>query len=75
MLELKSSAWNSKKEADVTSMLNAILALQNVDITAELDIHAKLKEWLEHTNKVRELNKQRATLESALIQAEKTVTE
>jgi DNA repair exonuclease SbcCD ATPase subunit len=31
-LEIKSSAWNNKKEADITKMLNAILALQNVDI-------------------------------------------
>jgi len=72
-LEIKSKAWETKKEADVTKMLNAILALQSVDIVAELDSHAKLKEWLEHSNKVRELNKQKATLESALIQAEKTL--
>ena len=72
-LELKSSAWDNKKEADVTKMLNAILALQNVDIVAELDAHTKLKAWLEHANKIRELTKQKATLESALIQAEKAL--
>ena len=72
-LEIKSSAWNSKKESDVTKMLNAILALQNVDIEAELAAHTNLKAWLEHSSKVRELNKQKATLESALIQAEKTL--
>jgi len=72
-LEIKSSAWNSKKEADVTKMLNAILALQNVDITTELQLHFDLKAWLEHSNKLRELNKQKATLESALIQAEKSL--
>jgi DNA repair exonuclease SbcCD ATPase subunit len=72
-LEIKSSAWNSKKESDVTKMLNAILALQNVDIEAELAAHTNLKAWLDHSSKVRELNKQKATLESALIQAEKTL--
>lgn len=72
-LQIKSNAWNSKKEADVTKMLNAILALQNVDIEAELDAHQKLKEWLDLSNRIRELNKQKATLESALIQAEKTL--
>jgi len=73
-LEIKSSAWNNKKETDVTKMLNAILALQNVDITTELQLHFDLKAWLEHSNKLRELNKQKATLESALIQAEKSLT-
>jgi len=72
-LEIKSSAWNNKKEGDVTKMLNAILALQNVDIAGELEAHASLKLWLENSSKVRELNKQKATLESALIQAEKTL--
>lgn len=73
-LEIKSSAWNNKKETDITKMLNAILALQNVDITTELQLHFDLKAWLEHSNKLRELNKQKATLESALIQAEKSLT-
>jgi DNA repair exonuclease SbcCD ATPase subunit len=72
-IEIKSSAWNSKKESDITKMLNAILALQNVDIEAELTAHNDLKAWLEHSSKIRELNKQKATLESALIQAEKTL--
>lgn len=72
-LELKSRAWDSKKEADVTKMLNAVLALQNVDIVNELEQHNKLKEWLDYSKKIRELNKQKATLESALIQAEKTL--
>ena len=72
-IEIKSSAWNSKKESDITKMLNAILALQNVDIEAELTAHTDLKAWLEHSSKIRELNKQKATLESALIQAEKTL--
>jgi len=72
-LEIKSSAWNSKKESDITKMLNAILALQNVDIESELTAHTNLKAWLEHSSKIRELNKQKATLESALIQAEKTL--
>jgi DNA repair exonuclease SbcCD ATPase subunit len=71
-LEIKSSAWDTKKEADVTKLLNAILALQSVDIVAELDSHIKLKAWLELDTKIRALNKQKATLESAVIQAEKT---
>lgn len=72
-LEIKSSAWDTKKESDITKMVDAILALQNVDIAAELQAHADLKAWLEHDSKIRSLNKQKATLESAVIQAKKTL--
>jgi DNA repair exonuclease SbcCD ATPase subunit len=71
-LEIKSSAWDTKKESDIAKMVNAILALQSVDIATELQAHADLKAWLEHDTKIRSLNKQRATLESAAIQAQKT---
>jgi DNA repair exonuclease SbcCD ATPase subunit len=72
-LELKSSAWDSKKESDITSLLNSILQLSKVDIDYELNLHAQLKTWTEHNSKIRELNKQKATLESAVGQAEKTL--
>ncbi len=72
-LELKSSAWDTKKESDVTKLLNAILALQNVNIEAELQAHLDLKSWIELSNRIKELNREKATLESALIQAEKTL--
>lgn len=71
-LEIKSSAWENKKEADITKMVNAILALQNVDIEKEIAAHAALKAWEELDNKIRALNKQKATLESAVTQAQKT---
>jgi DNA repair exonuclease SbcCD ATPase subunit len=72
-LDLKSSAWENKKESDITSLLNAIVQLQSVDIVAELAEHQSLKEWIENDIKVRNLNKQKATLESALIQANKSL--
>jgi DNA repair exonuclease SbcCD ATPase subunit len=71
-LEIKSSAWENKKEADVTKMVNAILALQNVDIEREIQAHVELKAWEELDSKIRLLNKQKATLESAVIQAQKS---
>jgi DNA repair exonuclease SbcCD ATPase subunit len=71
-LEIKSSAWDSKKESDITKMLDAILALQNVDIIAEIAAHIELKAWLDLDTKIRNLNKQKATLESAVAQAQKT---
>jgi DNA repair exonuclease SbcCD ATPase subunit len=72
-LGIKSSAWDNKKESDVTKLLNSILELSKVDIDYELGLHAQFKAWSESNNKLRELNKERATLESAVGQAEKTV--
>lgn len=72
-LEIKSSAWESKKESDLTKLLNAIVELRNVDIEAELQSHVALQQWQENDNALRELRKQKATLESAKIQADKAV--
>ena len=72
-LGIKSSAWDSKKEADIENLGRAMMRLENVDIEAELLAHTQLKVWDENNTKIKNLNKQRATLESALIQAEKTV--
>jgi DNA repair exonuclease SbcCD ATPase subunit len=72
-LEIKSSAWESKKESDVTKLLNAILELGTVDIEYELKLHADLRAWEEDNKRIQNLNKQRVTLETAVTQAEKTV--
>lgn len=72
-LKIKSSAWESKKESDIENLGRAMMRLENVDIEAELIAHAQLKQWNEHNTKVQNLNKQKATLESALGQAERTV--
>jgi DNA repair exonuclease SbcCD ATPase subunit len=72
-LGIKSNAWDSKKEVDIENLGRAMMRLENVDIEAELLAHVQLKLWDENNVKIKNLNKQRATLESALIQAEKTV--
>jgi len=72
-LGIKSNAWDTKKESDIENLGRAMMRLENVDIEAELIAHTKLKAWKEHDVKIRNLNKQRATLESALGQAERTV--
>lgn len=72
-LEIKSSAWENKKSSDIESLGRAMMRLENVDIEAELAAHLQLKAWKEHNVKIQNLNKQRATLESALGQAERTV--
>ena len=72
-LEIKSSAWENKKTSDIENIGRAMMRLETVDIEAELAAHTELKLWFEHNTKITNLNKQSATLQSALGQAEKTV--
>jgi DNA repair exonuclease SbcCD ATPase subunit len=72
-LGLKSSAWNKKQEEEVQRLGTAIIKLEAVDISAEIALHSALKTWLENSNKIRDLGKQRSTYEAAVGQAEKAV--
>jgi DNA repair exonuclease SbcCD ATPase subunit len=72
-LKIKSSAWQTKKERDIESLAAAIAELENVDIDKELQLHRDLKSWEEKDTALRNLTKQKATLESAVVQAEKSV--
>jgi DNA repair exonuclease SbcCD ATPase subunit len=69
----RQSAWNSQKDTDVEKIARAIIELESVDIDAELAKHAELKVYDEQAAKLKSLNKERATLESALAQAERSV--
>ena len=72
-LIIRSSAWDAKQESDISAMVNNIHILSEVNIEQELVLHSQLKLWNEHDVKIRNLNKQRATLESAVGQAERSV--
>lgn len=72
-LRTKQSAWNKQKEKDLDKIADSIEELKQVDIERELEQHAKLKEYDELAARIKSLNKERATLENAVIQAEKTV--
>lgn len=72
-LEIKSSAWETKKDEDLERLGKAILQLSAVDIDGEILLHANLKTWTENDTKLRNLNKQKATLDTAITQADKTV--
>ena len=72
-LGIKSSAWETKKTDDVENIGRAMMRLETVDIEAELAAHIQLKLWNDHNTKIQGLNKQRATLDAALGQAEKAV--
>ena len=73
-LKIKSSAWETKKEKDIAALVSAIAELKNVDIEKELTQHASLKKWEENDTTLRNLTKQKATLESAVVQAEKSLS-
>jgi DNA repair exonuclease SbcCD ATPase subunit len=73
-LTTRQAAWNNQRDNDVEKIGRAIIELENVDITAELEVHAQLKTYLEKSAKLKSLNKERATLESATAQAEKSLT-
>jgi DNA repair exonuclease SbcCD ATPase subunit len=69
----RQNAWNTQHEADIERTARAIIELENVDIEAELAKHAELKAYEEKTAKLKSLNKERATLDSATAQAERSV--
>ena len=69
----RQSAWNTQRDNDLEKIGRAIIELENVDIDAELSAHASLKVYLERTAKLKSLNKERATLDSAIAQAERSV--
>ena len=72
-LQLKNSAWDLKHQQELENLGRAIVNLESVDIEAELAAHVALKAWDELDIKIRGLNKQKATLESAASQAQKTL--
>ena len=72
-LEVKKSAWFKQRETDCLKLAEKIIELQSVDIERELELHAKLKTYDDLNVKIKNLNKQKATLETSVMQADKTV--
>jgi DNA repair exonuclease SbcCD ATPase subunit len=72
-LTSRQNAWNTQHEEEIEKIARAIVELENVDIDAELIKHNDLKLFEEQTAKLKSLNKERATLDSATAQAERSV--
>ena len=70
----RQGAWNTQHTQELEKIGRAIVELESVDIEAELAKHAELKDYDERAAKLRSLNKERATLDSAIAQAERSVT-
>jgi DNA repair exonuclease SbcCD ATPase subunit len=69
----KQTVWNTTRDNDVEKIGRAIIELENVDIDRELELHTLQKEFGEYAAKLKSLNKERATLDSATAQAERSV--
>jgi DNA repair exonuclease SbcCD ATPase subunit len=69
----RQNAWNTQHDTDIEKIARAIVELENVDIVSELEKHAQLKVYDEQAAKLKSLNKERATLDSAIAQAERSV--
>jgi len=72
-LKVKSSAWRQQNAKDCERLQNGIDELEHLDIDQELEAHELLSKWAENDKHKRNLEKERATLESALSQTDKQV--
>jgi DNA repair exonuclease SbcCD ATPase subunit len=72
-LEKTQRAWNAKKQQDLTKLQQGLTELEHLDIDAELESHEKLASWTELDAAKTALNKEKSTLDSALLQADKRV--
>jgi len=72
-LESKQRAWNAKKQQDVAKLQQGIDELEHLDIEAELEAHEKLQNWTELNTAITALNKEKSTLDSALLRANGSV--
>ena len=72
-LKLKQGLWQKNRDSDVKKIEGAIAELAQVNIDAEIVQHEKLKVYDEHAALIKSLNKEKATLETALMQADKNV--
>jgi DNA repair exonuclease SbcCD ATPase subunit len=72
-LHSRQRAWLAKKEQDLAKLQKGIDELEKLDVDTELDAHEKLANWTEMNNAILALNKEKSTLESALLRATKSV--
>jgi len=70
-LNTRQTMWLKQQREDCEKIADSIIELQSVDIEKELTQHAKLKIYDDLSAKIKSLNKEKATLESAIAQADK----
>lgn len=72
-LVLKQKVWISKKDEELKGIETAIKHLHSLDVEGELEDHANLKIWTTNSDLLRAFNKEKATSETLLGQAQKAV--
>ena len=71
-LNNKSSAWQNQNTTDIEKLEKNLKELESVDIDKELETHQKLEDWTKLNDALKQLQKDRAGLESTIEQADKT---
>jgi DNA repair exonuclease SbcCD ATPase subunit len=71
-LEIKSKAWDASQAEEIARTTKAISHLITVDIEAEIQAHKDKKEWQKQDTEQTNLNKEKASLESSLLRADRT---
>ena len=72
-LQSNQKAWLAKRSTDTIKLKEAIDELEHLDIEKELDLHDQLSNWTELNTAITALNKEKSTLDSALLRATKSV--
>jgi DNA repair exonuclease SbcCD ATPase subunit len=71
--KLRQSAWSQKQSETIAKLEKSLKELEQLDIEKELSDHELLAKWSEHNDKIRNLQKEKGTLESAISQADRSV--
>jgi len=71
-LEIKSKAWDANRAEEIAKTAKAISQLITVDIDAEIQAHKDKEVWDTQNTELTNLNKEKASLESSLLRAERT---
>ena len=72
-LQKNQRAWRAKNKQDSEKLQSAIEELEKLDIETELASHEALTNWNDLNNAILALNKEKSTIDSALIRADKSV--
>lgn len=72
-LSNKEKIWNTQKNLDIEKLTKSITELESVDIDQELEAHQQLEDWSKINNELKQLQKDKSSLEMTLLQSDKTV--
>ena len=72
-LSNKEKIWNTQKNLDIEKLKKSITELEAVNIEQELEAHQQLEEWTKFSNELKQLQKDKSSLEMTLLQSDKTV--